>query len=237
MCFFTLLVSPQPFSLLPKFSSANAVWSLRDPFSVSSFHNIRFQSAECLLLSSCNYSLVVNQLASLTVNSTKYCTRLTVKPDSCDVGRTDWGSECWFIPAVPPPLPSAHFRLLLYLAAVQNILVLLQWLSVRGAQRTYTDRYTHTDTHIHIPIFYRLLYFPIPPSRKMRSLHSWRLLLLTEQMGQSRQLAHHTATVAAYSWARHSGKTTQALPYGFPVHSLQGLIQLPKCVLVLGTRH
>lgn len=150
---------------------------------------------------------------------------------------SEQGSKYWFIPAVPTPLPSAHFRLLLNLAAVQSILVLLQWLSVHSVQSTYTDRYTcvhththtlaqththaRTHTHIHahthtiLPIFSCLLYFPISPSRKMRSLHSWRLLLLTEQMEQSRELVYHTATVAIHSGARHR-KTTQALPYGFP---------------------
>lgn len=90
----------------------------------------------------------------------------------------------------------------------------------RGHTQTGTRVYIHTHLHRHmhtytiLPIFSCLLYFPISPSRKMRSLHSWRLLLLTEQMEQSRQLVYHTATVATHSGAR-SRKNTQALPYGF----------------------
>lgn len=78
---------------------------------------------------------------------------------------------------------------------------------------------THTHTILSLPIFSFSLHSPhSPPSRKMRSLHSWRLLLLTEQMGQSRQLEYHAATVATYTWARWGGgaRHTHALPYWFP---------------------
>lgn len=76
---------------------------------------------------------------------------------------------------------------------------------------------THEHMHAHTmpPIFSCLLYFPIPPSRKMRSLHSWRLLLLTEQMGHSGQLLYHTATADTYRGAK-CRKNTHVLPTGFP---------------------
>lgn len=90
-------------------------------------------------------------------------------------------------------------------------------------ERGHTQTGTHVDGHTlaharsrHARLFSpALLYFLISPSRKMRSLHSWRLLLLTEQMEQSRRLVHHTATVAAHSGAG-CRETTQALPYGLP---------------------
>lgn len=59
----------------------------------------------------------------------------------------DQDGEEWLIPAVPcSPLP-AHFRLFLYLAAIQHILVLLRHLCVKALQWTYAHRYTELHTH------------------------------------------------------------------------------------------
>lgn len=97
--------------------------------------------------------------------------------------------------------------------------------STWGAQKDILRQvHVHTNTQLpndtHTP-YCPCLFSParsvflFPASRKMRSLHSWRLLLLTEQMGQRRQLVHHAVTVATYSWARCI-KTTRAFPNGFP---------------------
>lgn len=61
------------------------------------------------------------------------------KQDHCDAAQLTTMStgSC----SIPLPLPFAHIRLLLYLAAVQNIPVLLLQLSVLSAQRTNTVRY------------------------------------------------------------------------------------------------
>lgn len=57
---------------------------------------------------------------------------------------------------MPTLLPSACFRLLLNLAAVQNILVLLQWLSVQSVQRGHTQTGTHVYRHTlaHAPSYH-----------------------------------------------------------------------------------
>lgn len=100
----------------------------------------------------------------------------------------------------------AHFRLLLYLAATQNILVhycrgsVLNYVQ-RICRQVHTSVQTHRNnaSHSHTQNILLFLFSLAPfssfsPSTKMRSLRSWRLLLLTEQMGQSRQLVYHTAT-------------------------------------------
>lgn len=110
--------------------------------------------------------------------------------DSCSVAKT---GHC-FIPQVHPQLHLTPFLLLLYLAVVQCIPVLLQWLWIMGKQRTCTDRYTWTPTpkHTLYCTFPAAWYFPTNlPLHKAEVSSQLEVTPVDWAMGQSgKQMLH-----------------------------------------------
>lgn len=147
--------------------------------------------------------------------------------DSCSVAKT---GHC-FIPQVHPQLHLTPFLLLLYLAVVQCIPVLLQWLWIMGIQRTCTDRYTWTPTPKHT-LYYPFpaaWYFPTNPPHPPPQ--SWNLFtaggyscwLSNGPDGQA-NVARCTIVVVTYSGTRC--RITQPFLVIYTFIYLQGMLEL-----------
>lgn len=145
--------------------------------------------------------------------------------DSCSVAKT---GHC-FIPQVHPQLHLTPFLLLLYLAVVQCIPVLLQWLWIMGKQRTCTDRYTWTPnpqtyTVLHISCCLIFSYqSPQPQSWSLFTAGGYSCWLSN---GPERQANVACCTIVVVTYSGTRSRITQPFIVIYTFNYLQGTLEL-----------